>query len=71
MKVRMFGGGVEEFGAIRYEIEWITIKPSAGHKDSIDPDNDTTPIMNIALIRLSPCSAPRNYLIPLTICVGT
>jgi len=43
MKVRMFGGGVEEFGAIRYEIEWITIKPSARHKDSIDPDNDTTP----------------------------
>ena len=39
----MFGGGVEEFGATRYEIEWITIKPSARHKDSIDPDNDTIP----------------------------
>ena len=41
MKVRMFGGGFEEFGATRYEIEWITIKPSARDKDSIDPDNDT------------------------------
>lgn len=41
MKVRMFGGGVEEFGATRYEIEWITIKPSARDKDSIDPDNHT------------------------------
>ena len=41
MKVRMFGGGVEEFGATRDEIEWITIQPSARDKDSIDPDNDT------------------------------
>ena len=41
MRVRMFEGGFEEFGAIRYEIEWITIKPSAGGKDSIDPDTDT------------------------------
>src|ERR1051326_3798769 len=41
MRVRMFGGGFEEFGAIRYEIEWITIKPSASGKDSIDPDTDT------------------------------
>ena len=37
----MFGGGFEEFGATRYEIESITIKPSARDKDSIDPDNDT------------------------------
>lgn len=41
MKVRMFGGGFAEFGATRYEIEWITIKPEARDKDSIDPDNDT------------------------------
>ena len=37
----MFGGGFEEFGATRYQIEWITIKPSAKAKDSIDPDTDT------------------------------
>ncbi|HJP90900.1 MAG TPA: hypothetical protein VJ875_03030 [Pyrinomonadaceae bacterium] len=41
MKVRMFGGGFEEFGATRYQIEWITIKPSARGKDSVDPDTDT------------------------------
>ena len=41
MKVRMFGGGFEEFGATRYQIEWITIKPSASGKDSIDPESDT------------------------------
>lgn len=41
MRVRMFGGGFEEFGATRYQIEWITIKPSASGKDSIDPDTDT------------------------------
>lgn len=37
----MFEGGFEEFGAIRYQIEWITIKPSASAKESIDPDTDT------------------------------
>jgi hypothetical protein len=41
MRVRMFDGGFEEFGATRYQIEWITIKPSASGKDSIDPDTDT------------------------------
>lgn len=41
MKVRIFGGGSEELGATRFQIEWITIKASAQNSDSIDPDNDT------------------------------
>lgn len=41
MKVRIFGGGSEELGATRFQIEWITIKASAQNNDSIDPDNDT------------------------------
>lgn len=41
MKVRIFGGGSEELGATRFQIEWITVKPSAQDNDSIDPDNDT------------------------------
>ena len=41
MKVRMFGGGFEEFGATRYQIEWITIKASATGKGFIDPDTET------------------------------
>lgn len=41
MRVRIFGGGFEEFGAIRYQIEVITIKASARAKESIDPDTDT------------------------------
>ena len=44
MKVKMFGG-VEEFGATRYEIEWITIKPSAHDKDSIDPSSSRHPLV--------------------------
>jgi hypothetical protein len=34
-------GGFEDFGAVRYQIEWITIKPSASGNDSIDPDTHT------------------------------
>jgi hypothetical protein len=37
MKVRMFEGGFEEFGATRYQVEWITIKASVSGKESIDP----------------------------------
>ena len=41
MKVRVFGGGSEELGATRFQIEWLTVKPSAQDNDSIDPDTDT------------------------------
>ena len=41
MKVRIFGGGSEALGATPFQIEWITVKASAQHNDSIDPDNDT------------------------------
>jgi hypothetical protein len=41
MKVRIFGGGSEELGATRFQIEWITVKPSAQDNDGIDPDTDT------------------------------
>jgi len=41
LKVTIFGGGSEELGATRFQIEWITVKPSAQDNDSIDPDVDT------------------------------
>jgi hypothetical protein len=40
-KVRLYGGGWEELGAIRYEIEWTIVKPSAMQNTEIDPDTDT------------------------------
>lgn len=41
MKVCIYGGGREDLGAIRYEVEWITVKPAANHKECLDPDIDT------------------------------
>lgn len=41
MKARIFGGGSEELGAVRYQVEWITVKPSAKDNECIDPDTDT------------------------------
>ena len=31
----------DELGRVRFEVEWITVKPSAKHKEEIDPDLDT------------------------------
>lgn len=33
--------GYRNFGEVRYEVEWITVRPSAFGKDEIDPDSDT------------------------------
>jgi len=41
MKVRIVGGGTEDLGATRYQIEWLTIKPNVNTQDGIDPDIDT------------------------------
>jgi hypothetical protein len=41
MRVRVYHDGWQELGAVRYEIEWITVKPSAMSKQEIDPDLDT------------------------------
>lgn len=41
MRVRVYHDGWQELGAVRYEIEWITVKASAMHKGEVDPDLDT------------------------------
>jgi hypothetical protein len=41
MRVRVYQDGWQELGAVRYEIEWITVKPSAMDRQEIDPDRDT------------------------------
>jgi hypothetical protein len=41
MGVRVYYNGWQELGAVRYEIEWITVKPSVMDKQEIDPDLDT------------------------------
>lgn len=41
MRVRVYHDGWQELGAVRYEIEWITVKQSAMGKQEIDPDLDT------------------------------
>ena len=35
------GDGYRPFDAVRYEVEWITVKPSAQGKEDVDPDFDT------------------------------
>jgi hypothetical protein len=40
-KVAIFGDGLEELGAVRYQGEWITVKPSFKDNDSIDPYPNT------------------------------
>ena len=41
MKVRIVGGGTAQLGAMRYKIEWLTIKSDVNTQDGIDPDTDT------------------------------
>ena len=57
MKVRVYGDGWREFGATRWEVEWVTVKPSAVGQADIDPDTDT--IANVEYFQDKPAARKR------------
>lgn len=42
MRVRINGNGWADFGAIRYKVEWETVKPEAQDNAEFDYDEDLT-----------------------------